>query len=36
LVDGHLSRVAVDELDETAALARRNLDVGDFTKALEE
>lgn len=36
LVDGHLGSVALDELDETTALARRDLDVGDFTKALEE
>ena len=36
LVDGHLSGVALDELDETAALARRDLDVGDFTEALEK
>lgn len=36
LVDGHLGGVAVDKLDETAALARRDLDVGDFTEALEE
>lgn len=36
LVDGHLSSVALDELDETAALAGRDLDVCDFAKALEE
>ena len=36
LVDGHLGGVALNELDETTALSRRNLDVGDFTKALEE
>lgn len=36
LVDGHFGSVAVDELNEAAALARRNLDVGDFTEALEE
>ena len=36
LVDGHLSSVALDELDETAALARRNLDVCYFAEALEE
>lgn len=36
LVDGHLSGVALDELDETAALARGDLDIGDFTEALEE
>jgi hypothetical protein len=28
--------MAVDKLNETAALARRNLDVGDLAKALEE
>lgn len=36
LVDGHLGGVALDELDETTALARRDLDVGDFTESLEE
>jgi len=36
LVDGHLGSVAVDKLNETAALARRDLDVGDLAKALEE
>ena len=36
LVDGHLGSVALDELDETAALARWNLDIGDLTKSLEE
>lgn len=36
LVDGHLGRMSVNELDETAALARWNLDVGDFAEALEE
>lgn len=36
LVDGHLSSVALDELDETTALARGNLDVGDLAEALEE
>lgn len=36
LVDSHLSGVALDELDETAALARGDLDVGDLAKALEE
>jgi hypothetical protein len=36
LVDGHLSSVALDELHETASLARRDLDVGDLAKALEE
>lgn len=36
LVDGHLGGVAVDKLDEAAALARRDLDVGDFSESLEE
>lgn len=36
LVDSHLSCVALDELDETTALARGNLDVGDLAEALEE
>lgn len=36
LVDGHLSGVAVDKLHKAAALARRDLDVGDLTEALEE
>ena len=36
LVDCHLGGVALDELDEAAALSRRDLDVGDLTKALEE
>jgi hypothetical protein len=36
LVDGHLGGVALDELDETATLSRGNLDVGDFSEALEE
>jgi hypothetical protein len=36
LVDGHLGSMAVDELDETAALARWYLDIGDFAEALEE
>jgi hypothetical protein len=36
LVDSHLSSMALDELDETAALSRGDLDVGDFTEALEE
>ncbi len=36
LVDGHLGRMAVDKLDKATALARRNLDVGDFTESLEE
>lgn len=36
LIDGHLSGMALDELDETAALPGGNLDVGDFAEALEE
>jgi hypothetical protein len=36
LVDGHLRGVALDELDETATLSRGDLDVGDFSEALEE
>jgi hypothetical protein len=36
LVDGHLSSVALDELDETTALTRRDLDVCNLAKALEE
>ena len=36
LVDRHLSGMALNELNETAALSRRNLDVGDLTEALEE
>jgi len=36
LVDSHLGGVALDELDETAALARGNLDIGDLAEALEE
>lgn len=36
LVDGHLGGMAVDKLDETAALSRRNLDISNLTKALEE
>lgn len=36
LVDGHLSSVAVDKLNEAAALSRRNLDVCYFAKTLEE
>lgn len=36
LVDGHLSSMAVDELDEATALARGDLDIGDFTESLEE
>jgi hypothetical protein len=36
LVDGHLSGVAVDKLDEAAALARGDLHVGDLSESLEE
>ena len=36
LVDGHLSGVALDELDEAAALSGWDLDVGDLPEALEE
>ena len=36
LIDGHLGRMAMDELHEAAALAGRDLDVGDLAKALEE
>jgi len=36
LVDSHLGGVAVDKLDEAAALARGDLDVSDFSKSLEE
>ena len=36
LVDGHLSSVAVDKLNETTALAWGDLHIGDFTKALKE
>jgi hypothetical protein len=36
LVDGHFSRVTLHELHETTSLAWWDLDVGDFTKALEE
>lgn len=36
LVDGHLSGMAVDELNEAAALARGDLDVGDLAESLEE
>lgn len=36
LVDGHLSSVALDELDEAAALSGWDLDVGDLPEALEE
>lgn len=36
LVDGHLCSMTLNKLDEPAALARRNLDVCDLAKALEE
>lgn len=36
LVDGHLGSVALDELDETTALARRDLDIGYLSKPSEE
>lgn len=36
LVDGHLSGVTLNELNESAALSGRNLDVRDLAKALEE
>jgi len=36
LIDSHLGSVAMNELDEAAALARRDLDIGDVSKALEE
>jgi len=36
LVDGHFGSMAVDKLDEAAALAGGDLDVGDLSKALEE
>ena len=36
LVDGHLGSVTMNKLNEAAALARRNLNIGDFAKALEE
>lgn len=36
LVDGHLSGVALNELDEATTLSRWNLDVGDLAKTLEE
>ena len=36
LVDCHLCGVAVNELDETASFAGRDLDVGDFAESLEE
>ena len=36
LVDGHLRSMALDELDETAALSGGDLDVGDLAESLEE
>lgn len=36
LVDGHLSSVTLDELDETAAFSWWDLDIGDLSEALEE
>lgn len=36
LVDSHLGGVSLNELNETASLSWWDLDVGDFTKALEE
>lgn len=36
LIDGHLSCVTVDELNEATTLAGRDLDVGDLAEALEE
>lgn len=36
LIDGHLGRMALDELDETASLTRRDLDIGNLAKSLEE
>lgn len=36
LVDGHLGSVALNELDETAALSRWDLDVSDLAETLEE
>lgn len=36
LVDSHLGGVALDELDEAAALSGRDLDIGDLAEALEE
>lgn len=36
LVDGHLGSVALNELDETAALSWWDLDIGNLAKALEE
>ena len=36
LIDCHFRSVAVDKLNETASLAGRDLDVGDFAESLEE
>lgn len=36
LVNSHFGRVTMDELDESATLSRRNLDVGYLPKPLEE
>lgn len=36
LVDGHLRGVALNELNEAAALSRRDLDVSDLAESLEE
>jgi len=36
LIDGHFGSVSLDELDEAATLARRNLDVCYLAKSLEE
>lgn len=36
LVDGHLSRMSLNELDETAALSGWDLNIGDLAEALEE
>ena len=36
LVDGHLSSMALNELDEATALARRDLHISDFAEALKE
>jgi hypothetical protein len=36
LIDGHLSRMTVDELNEATALSRRNLHVCDLSESLEE
>lgn len=36
LVDGHFCCVTLDELNKSATLPRRNLDVGNLSKALEK